>query len=341
MLRDPEPWPHEVDGAALLDELYETLCRFVVLPDGAGEAVALWVLYTHCFDAFDIALDLLLKSPAKRCGKTRLKEVTACLVARPLQVANITGAVLYRVGEKYQPTLLVDEADRFLKESPELDGILNAGHTRDSAYVPRCVGEDFEPRLFSVWYPKLVAGIGRQLDTFEDRAIIVELQRRTAAEKVAHFRLRDKATLQPLQCRCARWAGDHFAELAQSDPETPSFDGNDRAADNWYPLLAIADVAGGSWPERAREAAQRLYGISAAEDGDGYAVLLLGDLRDLFAQSASERLQNERRTAGLACAQRAPRGRLPARQADRCQPPGASATAVRGEVAEAPLRRCS
>ena len=278
---DPEPWPLAVDGAELLSELCATLRRFVIMPEGAYEAVALWCLYTHCFDAFDVAPLLLFTSATKRCGKTRAKEIASRLVARPLQVTNITAAALFRGVEKYQPTLLIDEADRFLKDNPELNGIVNGAHTRDSAFVLRCVGDECEPRLFSTWCPKLIAGIGRQLGTLEDRAIIVELRRRAAGEPVEPWHLHRANELEPLQRRCARWAADHSPELRAAEPDLPDLDGNDRAADNWRPLLAIADAAGGVWPQLARAAARRLAG-AVSDDGDGIGVTLLGDLRLLF-----------------------------------------------------------
>ena len=54
---------------------------------------------------------------------------------------------------------------------------------------------------------------------------------------------------------------------------------NDRAADNWRPLLAIADLAGGTWPEEARRAACLLSG----EEQDGaIGVELLRDIRSAF-----------------------------------------------------------
>ncbi len=57
---------------------------------------------------------------------------------------------------------------------------------------------------------------------------------------------------------------------------------NDRAADNWRPLLAIADTAGGEWPKRAREAACVLSGEGhdSAEN-----VNLLADIRDAFGDA--------------------------------------------------------
>src|SRR5262249_6674079 len=93
---EPEPWPATVDGAALVDDLAPTYRRFVSLPDGGAEALALWVVFTYALDAFAVAPILALCSPLKRCGKTTTEELTAALAKRPVAAANITVAALYR-----------------------------------------------------------------------------------------------------------------------------------------------------------------------------------------------------------------------------------------------------
>src|SRR5262245_65864349 len=54
-----------------------------------------------------------------------------------------------------------------------------------------------------------------------------------------------------------RWANDNIDLLCDADPATPDVL-NDREADCWRPLLAIADRAGGEWPHLARSAAVSL-----------------------------------------------------------------------------------
>ena len=103
-----------------------------------------------------------------------MREVDGVVVLRhlcraPLLSGNITPAALFRAVEAWKPTLLIDEADTFAKMSDELRGILNAGHTRDTAFVVRAEGDSNEPRMFSTWAPKMVAAIGRLPDTIEDR----------------------------------------------------------------------------------------------------------------------------------------------------------------------------
>ncbi|MET0195282.1 MAG: DUF3631 domain-containing protein, partial [Hyphomicrobiaceae bacterium] len=102
-----------------------------------------------------------------------------------------------------------------------------------------------------------MAGIGSLPDTVADRSIQIEMKRKKRSEMVSRLRSRDGDELRLLARKAARWAADHEIELAAADPATPP-QLNDRAADAWSPLLAIADAAGGDWPRRARHAAGML-----------------------------------------------------------------------------------
>ena len=289
-LADPEPWPELVDGAGLLAALAQTFARFMALVDGAATALALWSVFAHAHDAADVSPLLALVSPEKRCGKTTALTVLRHLVPKPLAASNITPAALFRAIEKWRPTLLVDEADSFLGEREELRGILNSGHTRGTAYVIRTVGEDHEPAMFSTWGPKAVALIGNLQDTLQDRSVVVPMRRKTTGEKIERLRL-GSLDLQDLLRQAARWAADHGEAIRNADPDVP--DGlNDRAADNWRTLLAIADEAGGVWPDRAREAARLLSGVGKRADGS-VRVLLLSDLRELFDEFDACRLASQ------------------------------------------------
>lgn len=289
-LDDPEPWPEPVDGAALLDELAATFRRFVALPEGADTALALWVIHAHAHDAAEVSPILALTSATPRCGKSTTLAIVGALVPRPLPAASISAAVLFRAVELYRPTLLIDEADTLrLGDRDDMRGLLNAGHTRASAYAIRAVGDDHEPRVFRVWAPKAVALIGRLPDTLADRSVIIPLRRRAPGETVERLRIgRIMTELEPLRRKAARWAQDQAAVLADADPDVPA-ELHDRAADNWRPLIAIADAAGGDWPERARRAARILSGAADPAD-EGPAVQLLADLRALFDARGVDRL---------------------------------------------------
>lgn len=298
-LEDPEPWPDPVDGADLLDDLSRTLRLHLVLPEGAADALPPWIVHTHAHDAAEVSPIAAVTSAVKGCGKTSVLHLLTALVPRPLPAANVTPAVVFRAVEKYQPTLLVDEADTYLLRHDELRGILNSGHLRGMAQVVRSVGDDHEPRVFRTWAPKAIALIGKLPATLADRSIEIRMRRRLPGETVERLRLDRLSDLEPLRRRAWRWAQDHLEDLRASDPDVPT-ELRDRAADNWRALLAIADVAGGEWPDRARRAALLLTG-AAEEDGDGdVGVLLLADIRDLFEALGSDRLPSGDIAAALA-----------------------------------------
>jgi len=284
------PWPDPVDGVALLDGLANTFLRFVALPEHVAPVAALWVVLTHGHDAFSISPLLAVTSPEKRCGKTTVLELLGALVARPLAASNISTAAVFRIVEMHSPTLLVDEADTFVRGNNELRGVINGGHKRSSAFVVRSVGEDHDPKQFFTWCPKAIACIGKLPDTLEDRAIVVRMRRRRPDERVERLRLDRTAELAPLRSQAARWAKDWMEELEAADPDVPA-GLHDRAADNWRPLLAIADAAGGDWPDVARQAAISLSGSGDDEQAPG--VLALADLAEMFRDREVDRLQSD------------------------------------------------
>lgn len=297
LFREVEAWPEPVDGVELLAEVNAALRRHVVIPEAACLAVALWIVLAHCYESFSVLPMLALVSAVKRSGKTLLLTLIAALVPRALPASNISPAALFRSVEKYRPTLLIDEVDTFLRDNAELNGILNSGHTRSLAHVVRTVGDEHEPRCFSTWCPKVYAGIGHQRGTLEDRAIVISLRRRAPGEPVARLRLDRLAEFEPLRRRIARWAEDQTESLSLREPLLPELV-SDRAADNWRPLLSIAEAIGGGWAERARAAALEL---TEGNDDEGDArVLLLADLRDLFRARACERLASAEIVAHLA-----------------------------------------
>lgn len=285
-----DPWPDPVSCGELLDNLVALFRTYIVLPKGAAVAQALWVLHTYVYDCFDTTPRLCVQSPTKRCGKTKDLEILCATVSRALPAVNVTPAAVFRSVEKFRPTLLVDEGDTFLREKDELRGVLNSGHTRATAFTLRTVGEDNDPRLFSTWTPVAFALIGRLPDTLEDRSIVVSMKRKTASEKVQRVKYSQlQALTLPLRQMATRWAKDNEEVLRGADPETPE-KLDDRAQDNWRPLLAIADLAGGTWPEKARAAALKLS-LGRDETENSWGVQALADIRDLFEKRQADRLE--------------------------------------------------
>jgi putative DNA primase/helicase len=291
---DPEPYPLPVDGRELLEEIAALLNNYAIMPDGGYVTTSLWIVYTHAFDVFDISPYLAINSPVMRCGKSTVAEFIKATSLRGILASNITAASMFRAVEAWHPTLIADEADTWMfKERSELRGIVNSGNKRDSAYVIRAVGEDYEPRQFSTWSPKVIAGIGKLPDTVMDRSIVLTMRRKLPEERTRPWRPTRDADLRwrlaQIRSKAFRWAFDHQEELRHARPQrVPAL--HDRAQDNWEPLLAIADLVGERWPVDARRAAELL--TSQVTD-ETTGLLLLADIREAFAETGEVELKTD------------------------------------------------
>ena len=278
-----EPWPDPVDVSVLLEELMNIFRRCAILPENAALSISLWIVFTWCIDHFEIAPILALCSPEKRCGKTTVLNVLQRLVHNPQPTANLTPAALFRFIDQYHPTLLIDEADTFLKNNEELRGILNAGHARDLAFIIRLVGNQHTPRKFNTWGAKAIALIGRLPETLEDRSIVILLKRKRTDEKVEKL-TRYSTDLIDTKCKLKRLSIDFVAT-----PEHFTFpEGlSDRAADNWKPLLAIAKLGGSEWYSKAFQA---MITLSAHTfDGDSMGTQLLHNISIILKEQLTEK----------------------------------------------------
>lgn len=278
-------------GAGVLDTLHATLTRYVILPSPeAADAVVLWIAATHGQPAWEHATRLAIGSPEKRCGKSRLLEILVATCRRPLPTVNISPAALVRsVGADDPPVLLLDEADTIfgakVKDSSEdLRGIINAGHTRGWPYRRwDAAGRRMEE--CPCFCMAALAGIGDLPGTITDRAVVIKMRRRAPGEMVAPYRQRrDAPALHQLRDQVGAWVRSHLDELRDAEPAMPV---EDRAADTWEPLIALADQAGGHWPGRARRACRVLVAEAEADDSEASLSLrLLSDIRDLFAAAS-------------------------------------------------------
>ncbi len=278
-----------LDGAQLLDELYNQYVKFVVFP-GRHEpvAVTLWTAATHAISVWHHATRLTVDSPQKRCGKTRLLDIITETAHSPLPTSNASTAAIFRVIAQHgdsPPTIILDEADALFRtktkaeQNEDLRALFNNGFARGKP-TWRCVGPKQEPTQFSNFAMAALAGIGKLPDTITDRAISIALQRRSPTEEVAKFRQRrDCPNLNSIRNQLAEWVQANITELEKAQPVMPV---DDREADAWEPLFAIAELAGGEWPARAKLACLALC-ESAADDDSDNDTLLLHDIRNIFA----------------------------------------------------------
>ncbi|MFD3946808.1 DUF3631 domain-containing protein [Streptomyces sp. NPDC058579] len=281
------------EGELVLSDLRAQFRRYVVLPsENALTAVTLWVAATHLQTAWQHAPRLAVVGPAKRCGKSRLLDVVTETVHDPLITVNASAAAVFRSITDAPPTLLVDEADtlfgsaKVAEKNEEMRGLLNAGHQRNRPTL-RVSGPNHEVSKFPTFAMAALAGIGDLPDTIMDRSVVIRMRRRRPGEKVAEFRtVRDTPALHAVRDRLLAWLTPLHATAMDLTPKMPV---EDRAADTWEPLIAIADLAGGPWPEAARAACLAMTNHEAEQDQDHSAlnIRLLADIRRAFASEGN------------------------------------------------------
>jgi Protein of unknown function (DUF3631) len=275
------------DGAAILAALHAAFTRHVILPTAhAAVGVTLWTAATHAQKAWQHAPRLVIRAPEKRCGKSRLLDIIEATCHHPLITVNASPAAIYRsIGTSNPPTLLVDEADTIFTgkdgANEELRGLLNAGHQRNRPAL-RWDANANAVDTIPTFAMAALAGIGTMPDTIEDRAVIIRMRRRASGEHVAPYRYRrDRPALTTLAEDLANWLSPRLADLEAAEPVMPL---EDRAADTWEPLIAIADLAGGNWPGLARDAALALTADQAAT-AQSERIRLLADCRTAFGDA--------------------------------------------------------
>jgi Protein of unknown function (DUF3631) len=288
-----ELWPAEVGGvSSLLEEVVRFIRRYVVLDPEAAHLLALWVLHTHAFEAAVTTPYVRVHSAERESGKTRLLELLALLVRRGWLEINPTAAVVFRGIDAEAPTLLLDEIDQMaFGDRRDLLAVLNAGY-KIGAKVHRVEGDRTRVlRAFDVFCPKAFAGIndGSLPDTLRSRSVHVRLERRLPDDEIERFHHRVvEPEAEELRERIEAWALANLDALIDGEPDLPD-ELSDREQEVWEPLLAIADLAGGGWKKRARDAAKTLAKAKGRID-ESRGVLLLGDIRRVFKDKGVERI---------------------------------------------------
>ena len=261
------PPPVTADVDHLLAAVTALIRRFVVLPSDASYlALSLFVLHTWAFEAAYATPYLVIESPEKQSGKTRLLEVLDLVCRDPRKVASITAAALFQTVAKGHPTLLIDEADAIFggngERNEELRGVLNAGNVPGSPVIRG--GQNGEPVSYDVFCPKVIAGIatGRLPDTVRDRSIVIPIDRKLKTEQVERLRhrlLRDELALLHAQLR--GWSDAHLDVLGRYNLPSPLEQISDRLEEAWShcsrsPTSQAASIQTGharphwSWPAR-------------------------------------------------------------------------------------------
>ncbi|GHF74247.1 DUF3631 domain-containing protein [Amycolatopsis bartoniae] len=288
-------------GHEVLDRVRDFVARFNVFPsEHCAPMLALWYAHTHAADHFYVTPRLILSSVEPGSGKTRVLEVAQFLVRAPEMTFSATTAALFRMVSEGPITILFDEVDTIFTakggNNEDLRGLLNAGYKR-GATVARCVGDAkaMKVQRFPVFAPAALAGIaGNMPDTVTTRAITVHMKRRRQDEEVEEFWEEEvEAEAAPLRDALAAWVESVMDKISRGRPAMPP-GVRDRSAEIWRPLIAIADAAGGHWPDTARAACAHFVEVSNADrNGGGQRLQLLADLRDLYTARDTDKLTTD------------------------------------------------
>jgi hypothetical protein len=293
-------WRDECLRGGLLVAMHESIYRdYLIFPSaGLPLVVALWGIGTYMFDAFDTYPYLIISSPAKRCAKTRLAELLEKFSARGFLNVNISEAALFRKIARDRPTLILDEAETLNTKSSEraqyLLSILQAGF-RKGGRVTRCVGHDHDLEEFDVFCPKVIAAIGHLPDTLRDRAIVIPMRRKLKSEKTERYRFRKVAELAAGAASAAAvWTEKHRQSVEETYVKLDLDFLEDREADIWEPIFAIASIA---VPKRLDELKQIALSLSSEklqlDVDESLGIRLLADIRTVFEKSKWERITTD------------------------------------------------
>ncbi len=279
----------DANGSELIRALEGFISRFAVLPSGTLLPLALWAVGTHLFKAFDTFAYLAVTSPTPRCGKSRVLELLSLLCATAERTSNISEAALYRLIEKFKPTLLLDEMEQIREKGERaqiLRNLLNAGNRRDAVAI-RCAEGGASIERCSVFCPKAIAAIGSLPDTITDRAIVIGMQRRTRDEKIERFLFqRAEPEARRIRERSAAWAKTNAETIKQAYLAAPDLGFlEDRDAESWAPLFSVLAVADDSRLSELRNCAEALCGAKQADSAEEhFAVRLISDAASVLRE---------------------------------------------------------
>lgn len=291
------PTPTALPGHEVLDQVRDFVARFSVFPhEHCAPMLALWYAHTWVSDAFYTTPRLILSSPEPGSGKTRVLEIAQHLTREAEMTAGGSAAALVRMVAAGPITILFDEVDAVFgvggTGNEDVRQMLNLGYKR-TAKIPKAKGDPatgFTVDRLPIFAPAALAGlVGRMPDTITTRAITIHLRKRRHDERVEPYR-ESKVTRQaePIRDSLSTWATSIGDRLVEAEPEMPH-GVDDRPAEVWEPLLAIADLAGGHWPVTARAACTHF--VNASKKGaSSLGVRLLADLRALFMEAGADRL---------------------------------------------------
>lgn len=271
-----------ISGPELLERLEAFLRRFVVMGEDLPALLALWLIGTYCYTVFEYFPYLVLRSPEKRCGKSRTLDLIAMLGFNAHQpTSSPTEAQIFREPREDGGVQIYDEMENMTGDKERwsaVTSVFNAGFHKGQVVTRyRKSSQGQQKETFETYVPRAIASISSLESTLEDRSILLMMQRLLPGQQTERFSLR-RLDYQAQIIRddlhiFALTMAPMIAEL-YDESEFPGLSGLDhRAVDLWEPLLSIAAVIDASdgtrtLTDRMTRLAERLGGERASRSAD-------------------------------------------------------------------------
>jgi hypothetical protein len=286
----PEPVPFDGGFASLLEDVGKYFRRYVVVSDIQLAAIALWVAHTHVCDQFRATPYLNFWSPEPGSAKTLAMEILEPVVREGFVADDLTGASLFRFVDKEKPTLFFDEVDGVFNRKGDNNGsedirkILNSGYRQGKRVLRMGGHNNTEVQVFDPFCPKALAGLNELPPTLAHRSIPIAMKPPLPTERYEDDYDFEDVQLQAagINAQLQAWAESEPPLTSKERRPNPLPELDARRNEIWRPLFRIADLAGGRWPQVAREAALALSSGAAADDEKSYGLRLLADIRIAF-----------------------------------------------------------
>jgi hypothetical protein len=264
--------------------------RFIVVTDAQADVVALWNAHSYVVMCSRATPYLHFISPEPGSGKTTALEVLELISYRGETLDDTSGPGLFRFIEQERPTLLYDEVDGVFKKrnsdsTEDIRKILCSGYRQGKRVIRMRGPQHDQLGFFDPFCPKALAGIGPLPGTLAHRTIPIDMQPPRPDESYEDF---DPEEAEDEASKIRLWF-ESWADVAEPSlrdrslkpAKLPEHDA--RGNEIWRILLRIADLAGGRWPEAARQAARDLSGGERGRE-TSIGVRLLSSIQTVFEE---------------------------------------------------------
>ena len=291
MVKDYAEGTLKIDSKSLFARIVEKINYYMDFPEnenkGIAEVQACWTIATYCYPLFYWFPHVLFTGPSDS-GKSKNAKLLKFLSYRGFTLSSsgdVSSAQIFRTLEGNRGTILFDEFERRSGEQGKdtqqlVDQILNSSACQDDAYILRNVkgetrGEDWKPKKFPIFCPKIASNITGVTPTSYSRFIVFRMLKTMNRDKGKRkpYAEKDKAELRALGDNLYFLILDHWKELKQiyETLEIEELIGRDE--DNWKPILTIATFLGPEIVEKVKAYIQDYKELRA--DSGSYERMLL------------------------------------------------------------------